>query len=120
MSDIGKQILYKRKALGWNRKQVADYLGVAADVTIARYESGKTMPQRKYMTKVHDFLRLPSATASGQHAAITTSGQRKAIGSRANLPAIIISQDLEQKIKVLSSKDKQLVSALIDRLMQNL
>ncbi|HYF49998.1 MAG TPA: helix-turn-helix transcriptional regulator [Planctomycetota bacterium] len=120
MSDIGKQILYKRKALGWNRKQVAEYLGVAADVTVARYESGKTLPQRKYMQKVHEFLRLPSPSASGQHAAITSSGQRRAIGSKANLPAVIVSQDLEQKIKVLSNKDKALVAALVDRLMQNL
>jgi transcriptional regulator with XRE-family HTH domain len=118
MSDIGKQILYKRKALNWNRKQVAEFLGVAADVTIARYESGKTIPQRKYMPKVHEFLRLPSSSGSGLQPAVG-SGLRRAASSKINLPAVLVTQDLEQKIKVLSSKDKALVSALIDRLLQH-
>ena len=105
MADLGTKLNLARKALGWSKEQVAEFIGVDS-ITIDRYEKCVRFPQRRHLAKVNEFLRLSSASTSGIHPGV----------SSANIPHVIADQ-LEEKINLLSIKDRALVVRIVNRLL---
>lgn len=105
MRDLADRLLETRKALGWNRERVAEFIGVD-EFTILRYEKRKTFPQRKHMVKVNEFLNLFPASDIGPQAAL----------SKASLQAVA-EGELTKKIQLLTVKDRALIVKLVNRLL---